>query len=176
VGIKLRGLVVVGISALLALGSQTAANAKTDLLVDIDSIVVAMHDYSVASALIKTNSAPETIQKISSSLNSKLTDLRKKILILDQHLVKNWTFLGTTSNYTYPARDTMHNFDTQALAWYNYELQTQKSVVDCYKLAKSAKDCVLNIRKNRQKLETSHYNQVAKTLGIIEKWRLSVKR
>jgi hypothetical protein len=172
-------LVATGILAALLLGFPSAANATPDLLVEIDNTVISMHDFSVTSAAITNKSTIEYIAKIVSTSNIQLGKIRSNITTLDKNLTKNWIYLGKVPNYTYPDRDTMHNFDTQVFAWYNFEVNLQKQVVACIKNNKDnslAKSCVLKVRSINKKAEGLLYSKITKTLTSIEVWRKAAKR
>ena len=169
----------IGILTASLLGFPSTANATPDLLVEIDNTVVAMHDFSVTSARINSSSSAEYIAKVLSTLNIQLGKIRSNITTLDKNLTKNWTYLGKTPNYTYPDRDTMHNFDAQVFSWYNFEVKSQKQAVDCLKKNKenaAAKACVLSVRNQNKKSEGLLYAKITKTLSSIEVWRKAANR
>ena len=166
----------IGILAASLLGFPSSANAKTDLLLEIDQTVISLHDYSVTSARIANSSSAEYIRKVSSTLNSQLSAIRKNVTTLDKDLVTNWTYLGKVPNYTYPDRDTMHTFDLQVLAWYNFELKLQEKITNCYKTPNTSKSCVLKLRAANRKAEGNLYAKITKTLTSIEAWRKAAKR
>ena len=66
-----KKLIGAGLALLLCLQSAPA-KADVDLLVELDSSVVAMHDFSVLSAQINSNSKPDSVKTINSSLNQQL--------------------------------------------------------------------------------------------------------
>jgi len=177
--VRITQKLAIGILAVSLLGFQSAAHATPDLLVEIDNTVVSMHDFSVTSARITSASSIEYIAKITSALNVHLGKIRANITVLDKNLTTNWTYLGKTPNYTYPDRDTMHNFDSQVFAWYNFEVKLQKQAVACIKNNQNgaaAKSCVLNMREKNKKAEGLLYAKISKTLSTIEVWRKAANR
>ena len=168
-----------GVLAAMLLVSQSPAHAVPDLLVEIDNTVASMHDFSVTSARIGQNSSPQYISTVLSAMNSQLSKIRNNITTLDKNLAKNWAYLGKTPNYTYPDRDTMHNFDSQVFAWYNFEVKQQQELISCLKKSAndtSAKTCVLKLKNKNKKAEGLLYAKISKTLTTIEVWRKAAKR
>jgi hypothetical protein len=91
-------------------------------------------------------------------------------------LASSWKFLDAKANPIYPQRALLRQFDTQSFAWYNFELATQKSIVNCFKNSNSAKSCTIKVRSTRRAAETKLYAALNGTLTQVEKWRLANKR
>jgi hypothetical protein len=170
-----KKLIGAGLALLLCLQSAPA-KADVDLLVELDSSVVAMHDFSVLSAQINSNSKPDSVKTINSSLNQQLGTIRTKLTKFDKDLTHNWVYLTVDANYLYPGRETLRKFDLTAFKWYTFELSAQKQITACYKNVATSTKCVSNIRAKNKASELKLYGAVTSVLNQIQVWRKIAKR
>lgn len=174
-GKRSKGLIGGTVALLLFLQAAPSFGA-VDFITEIDSTVVSMHDYSVLSGQIKSTNAASSIQKINSLMNKQLGVIRSDITTLDADLNKSWTYLGTTPNFKFPARDVMRQFDLEVFNWYNLELKIQGQVLSCYDKASTSKQCVLKVRAKNSAAELKLYQKITDTLKQIEIWRKAAGR
>ncbi len=109
-------------------------------------------------------------------MNKQLGVIRSDITTLDADLNKSWTYLGTTPNFKFPARDVMRQFDLEVFNWYNLELKIQSQVLSCYDKASTSKQCVLKVRAKNSAAEVKLYQKITDTLKQIEIWRKAAGR
>ena len=173
---RYKSYLLTAVLAVLSLGLLATTASATDLIVDLDQVVVTVHDYSTINGLITKSASSSTIQQAASQMNTQLFAIKSALKVLDTDITKNWTYLGVKANGVYPARDTLRSFDLAAYSWYNYELKAQKSIGNCYKNVKTSKACVLKLKSEFKKAELARYSKVTAQLNIIEKWRLAAKR
>ncbi len=161
---------------LVLLAGSTPAVAATDLVKDIDAAVVSLHDFSIIASQQKQGATYNQIHTTEVLLIKKLATIRANLTTLDTHLIKNWTYLSTAANYTYPDRDTMKKFDTQGFAWYNFQIALHKKFASCLANTSSGVKCLLATKASNGALESKLYNALGKTLNAIEVWRKAAKR
>ena len=161
---------------LVLLAGSTPAIAATDLVKDIDATVVSLHDFSVIASQQKQGATYNQVHATEVLLIKKLATIRAELTTLDSHLTKNWTYLSTAANYTYPDRDTMKKFDTQGFAWYNFQIGLHKKFGSCLSNSSTGVKCLLAAKKANSATEAKLYNTLATTLSEIEMWRKAAKR
>mgnify|MGYP003351500870 FL=1 len=124
--VKVLLTLVISISALVV-PKATA----TDFLVEIDGIVVSLHDYSVLTGKLNSKLNTADMRAQTSKLNNQLTLIRKNIVVFDKDLSYNWKILIDNDNVNYPHRQLLKEFNNQVFDWFNYELQIQKKSNAC---------------------------------------------
>ena len=174
--IKARSRSLVAVLALIPLGLLPTTSSATDLITQLDSAVISMHDYSVINGQITTKATDATVQAAVSKMNRQLFTIKTNLTTFDAAVTQSWKFLSPKANGTYPARETMRQFDLTAFAWYSYELNAQKKIVECFKNTATSKQCVLKLKAKNKKVELAKYSKVTAQLNIIEKWRVIAKR
>ncbi len=167
---------VVAALAIFIVGLLPSSAHASDLITELDSVVVAMHDYSVLNGQITTKSSVSAVQSTVSKMNTQLFAIKTALAAYDTDVTKNWAFLGVKANTTYPARMTLRQFDLTASAWYNFEVNAQKQIANCYKNVATSRSCVIAWHTKNKKAELAKYSKVTDQLTIIEKWRTSVGR
>jgi hypothetical protein len=172
---KRRSLLVAALSISIA-GLLPANSQASDLITELDQVVVAMHDYSLLNGQIALKASTSQVQSTVSRMNSQLFSIKSALSNFDKDLTKNWSYLSPKANTTYPARMTLRQFDLMAYAWYNYEVKAQNSIASCYKNVNTSKACVIKWHTAHSKTELAKYSKVTDQLTIIEKWRTSVGR
>ena len=166
---------VLAFSMLGLLPSQSQAKAP-DLLVELDQTVLSLHDFSVVAAQLAKETKPEVNKATNSALNKILGDIRTKITKFDKDLNTSWLYIGADANDFYPGRMTFKDFDLQVFKWYNFQLNLQKQVVDCYKNLSTSNACAIGLRAKNVKTEKALYGNISDTLKYVETWRKTTKR
>jgi len=172
---KGRKYLAAALSILIVGLLPTSAHAG-DLITELDSVVVAMHDYSLLNGQITTKASVSAVQSTVSKMNSQLFEIKTALSAYDADVTKNWVYLSVKANTTYPARMTLRQFDLMASAWYNFEVSAQKQIANCYKNVATSRTCVIKWHTKNKKAELAKYSKVTDQLTIIEKWRTSVGR
>ena len=147
-----------------------------DFIQEIDATVVGIHDYSVLSGNLDKSNKPVDAKKIVSSMNTKLSSIRKNLITYDSDLSYNWKVLIDNDNVNYPHRQLLKDFNVQAFAWFNYEQNLQKKITDCFKLKSKVLECVKKNRTAAKKAEIKNYTVLSDTLDSIASWRKQYNR
>jgi hypothetical protein len=169
---KLKGLAVLVLMASVLPISKASA---TDFVVEIDNIVVAIHDYSVLSGTLNSKMSINDMKSVVSKMNTNLAQIRKQIVRFDSDVSYNWKVLIDNDNVNYPHRQLLKEFDSNTFSWYNNEQQLQKKVNSCFK-SKSAVSCVMSVRKAAKTQEIQKYSALTDTLDSIQAWRKQFNR
>jgi hypothetical protein len=173
---KIKSALTISVLAVALAGFIPASAQGADLITELDSVVVSMHDYSLLNGQIAKKATTEQVQATVSRMNSQLFTIKSALSIYDSSVTKNWKFLSPKTNATYPARMTLRQFDLAAYAWYNYEVGAQKQIAKCYKNVATSKACVINWHTKHKSAELAKYSKVTDQLTIIQKWRTAVGR
>lgn len=145
--------------------------AATDFLVEIDGIVVSLHDYSVLTGKLNSKLNTADMRAQTSKLNNQLTLIRKNIVLFDKDLSYNWKILIDNDNVNYPHRQLLKEFNNQVFDWFNYELQIQKKSNACLLKKTNEVQCVLAVRSAAKNTELKKYKALTETLTAIQDWR-----